>query len=232
MKTVPRLLAVIPARGGSKRVPGKNIRLLAGKPTIQYSIDAALESRLFERVIVSTDSEEIADVAKRGGAEIPFMREPALADDFTPVSEVTLDALERIDADSHFEAVCQLMANCPLRNADDIRSSYGQFSSSGAGAQISVTDYGWLNPWWAVNMDETFRLTHILPDALGKRSQDMPELFCPTGAVWWAKAAVLRAERTFHATDKCGWRMPWTRAVDIDGEDDWRMAELLINGER
>jgi N-acylneuraminate cytidylyltransferase len=222
------LLAVIPARGNSKRVPGKNVRELHGKPAIQYTIEAALQSGFFESVIVSTDNDGIAKVATEAGAQVPFMRDAVLADDFTPVSAATLDALDRVDADSRYNAVCQLMANCPLRTAADIRDSYRQFSETGARAQISITEYGWLNPWWAMTADDSHRLTHLLPEGWGKRSQDLPPVFCPTGAVWWAKCDALRQEGTFHTSDKTGWKIPWYRAVDIDSEDDWKMAELLM----
>ncbi|MBA2687737.1 MAG: acylneuraminate cytidylyltransferase family protein [Gemmatimonadaceae bacterium] len=224
-----RALAVIPARGGSRRVPGKNVKLLAGKPAIVYTIEAAIASDLFDRIVVSTDSKSIADIAVAAGAEVPFVREAALSGDHTAVSDVTVDALMRVDPDAaKYDFICQLMANCPLRNADDIVSSYRQFSESGAGAQISVTSYGWFNPWWAVERDADFRLKHILPEALGKRSQDLPDVYCPTGAVWWARSEVLRKERNFHTDDKRGWEMPWYRAVDIDSEEDWRMAEALL----
>ena len=210
-------------------MPGKNVKLLAGKPAIAYSIRAALDSELFDRVIVSTDSEAIAEISRAAGAETPFMRAPELSGDHTGVSEVTLDALERVDGDgTRYDAVCQLMANCPLRNAEDVRSSHSQFVATGANAQLSVTSYGWLNPWWAMRMDPDHRLEHILPDSLGKRSQDLPELFCPTGAVWWATSDALRKERTFHTSDKQGWQMPWYRAIDIDSDDDWRMAEMML----
>jgi CMP-N-acetylneuraminic acid synthetase len=210
-------------------VPLKNIRELCGRPAIAYSIDAALESGLFERVVVSTDSEQIASVAVACGAEVPFMRDAVLADDHAPVSAATVDALERLDsAGTSFRAVAQLMANCPLRNARDIRDSYDQFASSGAAGQISITRYGWLNPWWAVVRDPDFRLRNILPESLGRRSQDLPEVFCPTGAIWWATADALRAERTFHTADKRGWEIPWQRAVDVDTQEDWEMAEMLM----
>ena len=120
-----RAIAIIPARGGSKRVPGKNIRPLAGKPLIAYTIEAALGSRLFHRVVVSTDSEDIAAVARTYGAEVPFLRSAGISDDITPVSAATADALERLDPDEdQYRLVAQLMANCPLRTAEDVRSSY------------------------------------------------------------------------------------------------------------
>lgn len=222
------LLAVIPARGNSKRVPLKNVRMLRGKPALQYTIEAALQSGLFASVVVSTDSDAIAEIAIANGASVPFRRDATLADDHTPVSDVTIDVLKRIDDAGKFSAVCQLMANCPLRTAEDIRDSYRQFEKTGARAQISVTEYGWLNPWWAVRMDESYRLSHLLPESLGQRSQDLPVVYCPTGAVWWARCAALLEEGTFHTADKTGWRIPWHRAVDIDSEEDWRMAEVLM----
>lgn len=222
------LLAVIPARGGSKRVPGKNIRSLQGKPALQYTIEAALESALFERVVVSTDDQKIADMAIALGAEAPFLRTAELSDDFTPVSAVTLDALTRVDNAGHFRSVCQLMPNCPLRDARDIRDSYSQFSASGAGTQISITSYGWLNPWWAVRISENQQLEHVMPELVAKRSQDLPPLFCPTGAVWWADCDVLKKTGTFHTAEKRGWEIPWQRAMDVDSEEDWQMAEVLL----
>jgi len=194
-----------------------------------YTIEAAFESGVFSRVIVSTDSDEIATVAQRSEAEVPFLRDASLADDYTPVSLATLDALEKLDPDGTiFQSVAQLMANCPLRTGEDVRDSYRQFMETGADSQISVTRYGWLNPWWAMTRDHEMRLTFLLDVDPSVRSQDLPELFCPTGAIWWAKADVLRRERTFHIASRTGWEIPWQRAVDIDTEDDWQLAELLI----
>ncbi|MDX6709483.1 MAG: hypothetical protein QOH96_499 [Blastocatellia bacterium] len=222
-------LAIVPARGGSKRVPGKNVRNLLGKPSLAYTITAALESRLFQRVIVSTDNIEIAAVARRYGAEVPFLRNAILADDHTPVSSVTVDALERIDpAGTEYHHVAQLMPNCPLRTHRDVQDSYYQFVDTGAESQISVTRFGWLNPWWAARRSELFELKPIFEDQVNERSQDLPVLFCPTGAIWWARTDVLRREKTFHIQNRTGWEIPWQRAVDIDTEDDWEMAELLM----
>jgi N-acylneuraminate cytidylyltransferase len=221
-------LAVIPARGGSKRVPGKNIRLLQGRPALAYSIEAARESGLFAAVVVSTDSEAIAAVAEREGAEVPFLRAAALATDDVPVSSATVDALERLDpSGTIYRDVAQLMPNCPLRTAEDVRASYAQFRASGARAQISVTRFGWQNPWWALRRDARFRLDPLFPDRITAPSQTLPELFCPTGAIWWAGHGVLREARTFHVPDRTGWEIAWEHAVDVDTEDDWRMAELL-----
>lgn len=225
-------LAVIPARGGSKRVVKKNIKQMCGKPLLRYTVQAAIDSGIFQNVVVSTDCEETAKVARECGAEVPFIRSADLADDHTPVSLVTLDVLEKLDPDgTRYGAVAQLMPNCPLRDAEDIRSSCRQFRETGADAQISVTRYGWLEPWWAMTRDGQYALSHLFEEQLKKRSQDLPELFCPTGAVWWAKAHALKREKTFHLEGKTGWEMPWQHAVDVDTESDWAMAELLMKAQ-
>lgn len=222
-------LAVIPARGGSKRIPGKNVRSLLGKPAIAYSVEAALESGLFKDVIVSTDSEEIAEIARHHGAGIPFMRAPELADDHTPVSLVTLDVVDRLDPrGQRYSCVAQLMPNCPLRTSDDVRASYQQFVETDAETQLSLTRYGWQNPWWAVQRDKDYALQPLFKQEITARSQDLPTLFCATGAIWWAQCAALRRERTFHMSGRTGWEIPWQRGIDIDTEDDWQMAEVLL----
>ena len=229
MKPPHPCLAVIPARGGSKRVPGKNLRPLLGKPLIAYTIEAALRSGVFERVIVTTDSEEIAELARHHGAEAPFLRDASLSDDFVPVSAATIDALERLDPRKIlYEFVCQLMPNCPLRTEADIVNSLEQFLATGATSQLSVVRYGWQNPWWAMRRDDAFALEPLFADRITERSQDLPELFCPTGAVWWAKANVLRSEKTYHVAGRTGWEMPWERGIDIDTEADWIMTEVLL----
>jgi pseudaminic acid cytidylyltransferase len=223
------VIAIIPARGGSKRIPSKNIRPLAGKPIISYTIAAAWESGLFERVVVSTDSQEIAQVAQRHGAEVPFLRDEKLADDFTPVSSATADALLRLDpVGDKFGYVAQLMPCCPLRTALDVNESYAQFQKTGAGSQISVVRYGWQNPWWAMRQNAQHELEPVFEEQITARSQDLPELFCPTGAIWWARTGVLRRTKTFHSKDRTGWEIPWQRGIDIDTFEDWAMAEVLF----
>lgn len=224
-------IAVIPARGGSKRVPGKNIRPIAGKPLIAYTIVAALESRLFHRVVVSTDSEEIAGVARNHGAEVPFLRSSEISDDVTPISAATADALERLDPDAtQYQIVAQLMANCPLRTAEDVVSSYKQFSETGADSQVSVIRYGWQNPWWAMKRDaRSFALDPLFPREMSARSQDLPELYCPTGAIWWGKTRVIREQKTFHIPGRTGWEIDWRNGIDIDTPEDMAFAEVLFN---
>jgi pseudaminic acid cytidylyltransferase len=225
----PACIAVIPARGGSKRIPGKNVKKMGGRPVLAYAIEAANESELFTRIVVSTDSQEIAEIAALCGAEVPFLRDRSLSDDFVPVSAATADAVARLDPEgSVFGSVCQLMPNCPLRTAADIRSSYRQFVETGADSQISVVRYGWQNPWWALRRDARFVLEPLFQEYAASRSQDLPDLFCPTGAVWWAKTGVLKREGTFHIAARTGWEIHWTHGVDVDTEEDWLLAEVLL----
>ena len=226
-------LAVIPARGGSKRLPGKNVRLLAGEPLIAYSIRAALESGVFDLVVVSTDDPAIAAVAVEHGASVPFLRDASLADDHNPVSAATLDAVRRLAADGlRFEAVAQLMANCPLRDAVAVIESLHAFEASPFAAQVSVTSYGWLNPWWALKRAPDGAAEPLFEAELAQRSQDLPPLYCPTGAVWWAEVAALEREGTFHMPRRALFELPWSKAVDIDDEADFELAEFLMAYQR
>jgi pseudaminic acid cytidylyltransferase len=222
-------IAIIPARGGSKRIPSKNIRLFAGRPILAYTIDAAQDSGLFEHVVVSTDSEEIAEVAKAHGADVPFLRDSCLADDMTPVSAATADCLMRMDpSGQRFEFVAQLMPTCPLRASSDVKDSFRQFQETRAESQISIVRYGWQNPWWALRYTEQHKLQPLFKEQLAARSQDLQDLYCPTGAIWWARTTTLRASKTFHLEQRTGWEIPWQRGIDIDTPDDWALAELLL----
>jgi N-acylneuraminate cytidylyltransferase len=225
-------IAVIPARGGSKRIPRKNVREFLGKPMIAHTIEAARESAVFDRIVVSTDDEEIASVSKKHGAEVPFRRPDFLADDHTPISEATAHALESLDPDgTGYDAVAQLMANCPLRTAEDIRQSYSHFQQLGHTAQLSVFEFGWQNPWWALKMGEDGALQPVFEEMFEEdvRSQDQPSLYCVSGAIWWGETEAIRQHKTFHIEERTGWEMSWERAVDIDTEEDWRFAEVLAS---
>lgn len=222
---VNKTIAVIPARGNSKRIPRKNIIEFFGKPLIAWTIEAAQESKIFDKIIVSTDDPEIAEIARKYGAEIPFMRE-RYTDDYTPISLVTIDALHQIS--ESFGIVVQLMANCPLRNGQDIQMAHQHFISQNVDYQISCFKFGWMNPWWAHRLDEKYQAKPIFEEDLrNHRSQDQPSLFCPTGAIWIAKTEKLLEAETFYGKDYTFFPMPWTHAVDIDNYDDLEMAKAL-----
>lgn len=223
-------IAIILARGGSKRLPRKNILPLGGKPMVAWTVEAAVGSGRFDRVLVSTDDAEIAEIGRTAGAEVPFLRDAA-ADDISPSSEATLAALDQ--AESHwgerYETVAQLMANCPLRNADDIADAVDAFAASGGSAQISCFKFGWMNPWWAVELGPDKRPKFKFPEAMKARSQDLPPLYCPTGAIWLARPDALRKARTFYTDDHVFHPMSWISAVDIDDAEDFKMAEACFS---
>lgn len=225
---VKKRIAVIPARGGSKRIPGKNIIEFCGKPMIAWTIEAALESGCFSRVLVSTDDAEIAQVARTWGAEVPFLRD-SHADDHTPVSGATLAALQQAMAhwQESYHTVVQLMANCPLRNADDIREAISAFETKQRSFQISCFRYGWMNPWWAVTLDEKGSPERLFPEAAEQRSQDLPPLYCPTGAIWIARATDFLEAGSFYGKGHQFEPVSWQSAVDIDDYEDLTFASAV-----
>ena len=221
-------IAIIPARGGSKRIAQKNVIDFCGKPMIAWTILAAKESGLFERILVSTDDQTIAEVAKEWGAEAPFLRTD-FSDDHAPVSEATAFALHQAmnHWQENYEYVIQLMANCPLRTSEDINQAVGKFELNDRSFQISCFKYGWTNPWWAMELDSEGHPNRLFPDASNQRSQDLPELFCPTGAIWIAKTDAFLETKTFYAQNHVFEAIDWEKAVDIDDYDDLRFAKAL-----
>lgn len=221
-------IAIIPARGGSKRLPRKNIMPFNGKPMIAWTIEAALESGMFSKVLVSTDDEEIRQVSLQAGAQVPFLRQAAFDDQATS-SEATLAALKQ--AEQHwgdaYTCVTQLMANCPLRHHGDIQDALLHFEQSGAPAQISCFKFGWMNPWWAVQLSPEGKPTYAFPEIRDSRSQDLPPLYCPTGAIWIASTSALKQHGTFYAPEHVFHAMHHISAVDIDDQDDLIMAQAF-----
>ncbi len=220
-------IAIILARGGSKRLPRKNILDLGGKPMIAWSILAALNSNQFDRVLVSTDDIEIADIAKKFGAEVPFLRNEH-ADDLSPVSKATRTALLQAEKfwDEKYDLVAQLMANCPLRTHIEINDGIDAFEKSGAFSQISCFRFGWMNPWWATSLKDNGHGERLFPDAFEKRSQDLPPLYCPSGALWIAKSDALIESGDFYMQNHRFEPLHWISAMDIDDEDDFLMAKM------
>ena len=222
---VVKHIAIILARGGSKRLPRKNILDFHGKPLIAWTIEAALQSKQYEHVLVSTDAPEIAEISRSFGAEVPFLRDTA-ADDVTPSSEATLAALRQ--AEQHwgkqFDVVSQLMANCPLRDAQDISAAVQNFTDLGADSQISSFRFGWMNPWWAAMLDAHGRPNYLFPEARLARSQDLPPLYCPSGAIWVARGQILKDAKTFYVPNHIFHSLSWISAMDIDDAEDFEMA--------
>lgn len=226
---VKKNIAIIPARGGSKRIPGKNILDFNGRPMIAWTIDAALKSGIFDKVLVSTDSEEIAVASRDLGASVPFLRQGS-ADDISASSEATLTSL--IQAEKYwsisFDTVTQLMPNCPLRTVLDINNAFDNFCQNDTNFQISAFRFGWMNPWWAIRIDKSGAPKPLFEKALETRSQDLDTLYCPTGAIWIANKKSFLSAKTFYGHGYKLFELPWLSAVDIDDYDDLKMADACF----
>lgn len=225
-----RTIGIILARGGSKRLPAKNLIDLGGTPMITWTIRAALSSSIFEDLIVSTDSPEIADIAISAGASVPFLRSEA-ADDYTSSSDATLFALSQAERhyNRSYDCVAQLMANCPFRNDIHIKEIYNRFLDLKCDSIITAFKLGWMNPWWSSQIDEEGRPTWLFPNARTQRSQDLPNLYCPSGAIWLAQTTCLKKFRSFYTPDVRLHPIDWISAMDIDEQADLDMARAILN---
>jgi CMP-N-acetylneuraminic acid synthetase len=220
------VIAVIPARGGSKRLPHKNLVEFFGHPMLAYAIVAARSSELFDRVVVSTDDREIASVARGLGAEV-LERPAELGADHVGVSDVSRHALTALG--THHGAFCQLMPNCPLRRAADITEQHATFEASGAAVQISVVPYRAVHPEWALVRRADGCGVWLDREALARNSV---QALCPTGAVWWARVADFLARGGFYDGPFAVHPMDPNQGLDIDHPADLELAELLVRGLR
>lgn len=220
-------VALIPARGGSKRIPGKNTRLFASKPLITHSIEAALASGCFERVIVSTDSEAIAQIAREHGAEVPFMRPAELANDFATTDQVVKHALSWLTAHERApDYICCIYPTAPMLRAQDLRDGFIKLQDTGATTVLSVTTFAFPIQR-ALRSNERERLLMNEPEHRLTRSQDLEEMWHDAGQFYWLRAAeYLRSEGIYNA-DMLGLCVPRHLVQDIDTPEDWRRAELL-----
>ncbi len=217
------VLAIVPARGGSKGIPRKNILLMAGKPLLQWTIDAARAAHCVDRVIVSTDDEEIAEVARRLGAEVPFMRPADLALDGTAGIDPILHALEQLGVDAGW--TCVLQPTSPLRTANDIDGARAFVEQRDADAALAVTAVRQHAAWHKHSDGEGWLVTPQQPPAV---RQALPHVWCPNGALYLVKTAVLRRERTLLPRKTVAWDMPASRSIDVDVPDDLVIVEALL----
>ncbi|MCA8938221.1 MAG: acylneuraminate cytidylyltransferase family protein [Planctomycetes bacterium] len=222
-----KLLALIPARGGSKGLPGKNVVPLAGKPLIAWTIEAAIDSGLFERVAVSTDDQEIAEVAERFNAKVPFMRPAELASDSARTIDVAKHALAHYDAlGRHFDAIVVLQPTSPLRNAQDIQRAV---LKAGGHALISVCEVEHPIQWALSLSDDGTLLRH--PDLVSRdatRRQDTTRALRPNGAIYVWPRAYIEAGVAGLPPDCLAYEMPRERSIDIDDETDLLIAKALM----
>lgn len=224
------MIAIIPARGGSKGVPGKNIRMLAGKPLILWTIEAALKSKHIDRIILSTDSSDIAEVCKNTGVEIPFMRPKELAMDTSVATDAYLYTLDRLNAEYNFNCkeFVVLHPTSPLRLSEDIDSAIELFYNMSAESVISC--YRLTHPpFWTLRVSSEGTLKKLYNfDISGKNRQEVEPLLYPNGAVTILNLAMLREKRNYYSGKTFAYIMPQERSLDIDTQFDFYMAELLI----
>lgn len=221
-------LAVIPARGGSKRIPRKNIKIFCGKPMIAWSIEAALASGCFDYVIVSTDDAEIAEVALTHGASVPFMRPAALADDHTGTTAVIQQAIQWCAENGMVaEQVCCLYATAPFVSAKDLVRGLSMLNASGADYAFSTTSYAFPIQR-ALRVDAQGRVAMFNPEHFTSRSQDLQEAIHDAGQFYWGKSSAwLKGEMMFSPAS-VSVPLPRHRVQDIDTQEDWSRAEWLF----
>jgi CMP-N,N'-diacetyllegionaminic acid synthase len=219
-----RVLAVIPARGGSRGVARKNVRDLAGKPLIAWTIEEASRSQHIDRLILSSEDAEIMSIARTYGCEVPFTRPADLARDDTPGVMPVLHALEALPG---YDIVVLLQTTSPMRTAADIDGCIEQLVESGAGACVSVTPAE-RSPYWMFTMDSRGIMEPLLrADSRAHRRQDLPSVYALNGAVYAAKCEWLLEHKTFVTPETVGFVMPQERSLDIDTELDLRIAQCI-----
>lgn len=227
-------VAVIPARGGSKRIPRKNIKQFGGKPMIAWSIEAALASGCFERVIVSTDDMGIADVARQYGAEVPFIRPAVLSDDYTGTVAVIAHTIEWLkDNEQSPEYVCCLYATAPFIDPQDLTRGLNALAEAGESCSyaLSVTSYAFPIQR-AIRITEAGRIDMFYPEHYSTRSQDLEEAFHDAGQFYWGKTEAWSKGMPVFGPQSVPVYLPRHRVQDIDTPEDWERAEWMFQAQK
>jgi CMP-N-acetylneuraminic acid synthetase len=226
-----RVLGLVPARAGSKGIPGKNLRLLGAKPLLQYTAEAALACRRLTRTVLSTEDERLAVLGRRCGLEVPFLRPAHLAQDDTPMLPVVQHALHCLAAvGDHYDAVCLLQPTSPLRSAEDIDGCIELLLSSGADAVVTTLPVPpEHNPHWVYLIDETGRLR--LSTGAGTPiacRQQLPDAVHREGSVYVTRTRVVLEQNSLYGERLVGYPMAPERSVNIDDPEDWARAEQML----
>lgn len=224
------VLCVIPARGGSKGIPRKNVRLLAGKPLIAYSIEAALSARTSLTTVVSTDDEEIAEVARQHGASV-IERPAELARDDSPIEPVLLHAIAK--SSGGFERILLLQPTAPARSGADIDAALELLAGSGADTVVSVVDVGHNHPARMYRIHENLMMP-LQPEPIGRRRQDLPAVYIRNGAIYACRRELLERSGRLIGDKVVPYIMPAERSLNIDTPDDlefaeWRLSRVRAN---
>lgn len=225
-------VAIIPARGGSKRIPRKNVKSFCGKPMIAWSIEAAKASGCFDKIIVSTDDREIANVAEQWGAEAPFLRPNDLADDYTGTLPVIRHAVEWLsNHEMMVDYACCIYATAPFVTPEDLLRGWELVQQSDASFVFSVTSYAFPIQR-AIRITENGRVAMFNPEYFQTRSQDLEEAWHDAGQFYWGAADAWLEEKPIFGVDSVPVKLPRHRVQDIDTSDDWARAEWLFKAMR
>ena len=220
-------IAVIPARGGSKRISQKNIRDFHGKPIIAYSIEKALETGLFDRVVVSTDSPEIAEIARRWGAETPFVRPENISDDFTGTNPVVKHAIQWFNGNNEpVDYACCIYATAPFLRADFLLEGWRALVTSGQLFAFSVTSFPFPIQR-AISIGNDGGIKPFMKKDIRKRSQDLDEFYHDAGQFYWGTAKAFLDEVPLYSPTSTAIILPRYLVQDIDTLEDWKRAELM-----
>ena len=224
-----RILGLIPARGGSKGLPGKNIKPLLGKPLIAWTIEQVKASRYIDEVLVSTDSKKIASIAKKYGAEVPFIRPKRLATSSARMIDVLLHALTFLEnKNEHYDLIMLLQATSPLRGYKDIDASIELLVKKKARAVISVCESE-QHPWWSIMLTRDRRIKDFNKKRImNKNRQELPTYYRINGALYISYIGYVKREKGFIGRTTYAYVMPRERSVDIDTEFDFKLAEFLM----
>lgn len=220
----PKILAIIPARGGSKGVPRKNVRDLAGKPLIAWTIEEAKKSRYIDRLILSSEDDEIIKVATQYGCEVPFKRPLELAQDDTPGIEPVLHAIEQCPG---YDYVVLLQPTSPLRTVEDIDSSIEKLLNSDADFCVSVTEPE-KSPYWMYTLENDRMIPLLSQEELVARRQDLPKVYALNGAIYIAKISCLITTKQFVNQSAICYVMSQEKSQDIDNERDFLICEIYF----
>lgn len=227
-----KILALIPARGGSKGVPQKNSKLLAGKPLIQYTIDVAKNTNLIDTVVVSSDDDKIINISKQLGAEVPFKRPENLALDSSPTLPVLIHALQYYESlGKKFEAVCLLQPTSPFRTKVFLEKAIKQFIKTETDSLVSVQEVPHeYNPHWTFVTDEKNQLQIATNDKkIITRRQDLPKAFHRDGAIYITKTKVIKEQKSLYGNSIAYIQSPKENYVNIDTLEDWEKAENIAS---
>jgi N-acylneuraminate cytidylyltransferase len=216
-------LALIPARGGSKRLPRKNILPFGGRPMLSWAVLTARDSGVFDRILVTTDDEEIAAIARSENADV-LMRPREVSDDAATLADVIHHAMAACGRE--VARFCLLPPNCPLREASDIVASRDAFLKRRPPALLSVTSYAWTPPFRAQSAVEG-RLAPYFAEWADKKSQYYPQVVCPSGAIYWSTPEAIAGARDLYLPGIEGYPLAWHRAIDIDTFEDYQIARSV-----